>query len=230
MPSPKQQAWSLDQLTKSVFFHQKLHQWGMLDVADTIDAVKGETLDWNLPELNISQAAWDKVIHRGIKPIIVFAHPDILTTVARSASYYRMLSMVSQKSMIQIGLSITRYEEGTALPSRQLATEVARRLNGIIANLIEGDEAIDAREFGLWRGMAAGSQAQGSWQNSKGDRAEIVIKAILQRRFREKNLLLEQEIPPAEEENDDRFQRISLADGRLVVFGDEPDIAFFRDD
>jgi len=27
------QAWSLDQLTKSEFFHQKLRQWGLITVA-----------------------------------------------------------------------------------------------------------------------------------------------------------------------------------------------------
>jgi hypothetical protein len=26
-------AWSLDQLTKSEFFHQKLHEWGLLAMA-----------------------------------------------------------------------------------------------------------------------------------------------------------------------------------------------------
>jgi len=31
--SSERQAWLLDQLTKSEFFHQKLHEWGMLEVA-----------------------------------------------------------------------------------------------------------------------------------------------------------------------------------------------------
>jgi hypothetical protein len=34
--------------------------------------------------------------------------------------------------------------------------------------------------------MAAGSQAQGSWQNTKGDRAEIVIKELIERGVRGK--------------------------------------------
>src|SRR5262249_29629945 len=105
MPSSKKQAWSLDQLTKSAFFHQKLHQWHLIEIASAIEAVKGEALDWTLDHLNISQKAWGKVIHRGIRPVVVFAHPQVLMTVGRSVGYYRMLAMVSQKSMNNIGLS-----------------------------------------------------------------------------------------------------------------------------
>jgi hypothetical protein len=30
MPRGDSKAWSLDQLSKSEFFHQKLHEWGLL--------------------------------------------------------------------------------------------------------------------------------------------------------------------------------------------------------
>ena len=63
MPSEKKVAWALDQLTKSAYFHQKLHEWGVLEVADAIEAIQGEKLNWNLATLNISQSAWDRVIH-----------------------------------------------------------------------------------------------------------------------------------------------------------------------
>src|SRR3990172_8653604 len=99
MKPNERHAWSLDQLAKSEFFHQKLHVWGVLEVAKQIEAIKGETLEWDQSELGISTKAWDKVIHRGIKPIVVFAHPNVLTSTPRASSYYRMLAMVSQKSM-----------------------------------------------------------------------------------------------------------------------------------
>lgn len=162
-------AWSLDQLTKSEFFHQKLHEWGLLTVSSEIEKTKGETLDWDLNLLGISKQAWDKVIHRGIKPVIVFTHPDVLKNISGSVGYYRMLSMVSQKSMNRVGLFATRYETGTDNPDEKAALVIANHLNQIISRLIEFDEKINAREFDLWRGMAAGSQAQGSWQNTKGN-------------------------------------------------------------
>lgn len=76
-PSSEKEAWTLDQLTKSEFFHQKLHEWGLLEIAQQIEQVKGEDLNWDLEALRISEAAWRKVIHRGIKPVIVFAHPQL---------------------------------------------------------------------------------------------------------------------------------------------------------
>jgi hypothetical protein len=91
----------------------------------------------------------------------------------------------------------------------------------IISNLVEADETVDPREFDLWRGMAAGSQAQGSWGNTKGDRVEVVIRGILQRRIREMGL--------AVAESADESQ-IELRDGRMAVFADEPDFALYRND
>ncbi len=212
-------AWSIDQLTKSEFFHQKLHEWGLTTIAHEIEQIKGETLDWDLDRLSISKQAWDKIVHRGIRPIIVFAHPVILQNVAGSVGYYRMLSMVSQKSMNRIGLSVSRYETGKGSPSDETALAIARHLNQVISRLVELDEQIDAREFDLWRGMAAGSQAQGSWQNTKGNRAEVIVKGILQRRLRERGLVA------GEKEG----LRMELKDGRVVIFADEPDIAIYQD-
>jgi hypothetical protein len=218
--SNEKEVWSLDQLTKSEFFHQKLHEWDLVEIAYQIEQIKGEKLSWNKKKLGISRKAWDKVIHRGIKPVIIFAHPQILTNVSRSVGYYRMLAMVSQKSMIRVGLPSKRYEDG-GVPEEQLAGAIARHLNKIISSLVESDEKIDAREFDLWRGMAAGAQAQGSWQNTKGNKIEIVIKGIIRRRLRETGLV------PIEVTDE---SRMGLNDGRTVVFADEPDVGFYEEE
>ncbi len=215
--SLEHQAWTLDQLAKSEFFHQKLHEWGMLEVARQIEQVRGETLKWD--RLDISSRAWDKIIHSGIKPVLVFAHPHILMTVPRAVSYYRMIAMVSQKSMNRVGLSVDKYEHQDIMPDKKISRMIARHLNKIISHLIETDEQIDAREFDLWRGMAAGSQAQGSWQNTKGSQVEVVIKGLLQRRLREKKLI-SQEVAGG--------TRLELLGNRTVIFADEPDVAFYK--
>lgn len=88
-------------------------------------------------------------------------------------------------------MSINKYEGGKGQLNDETALHISKHLNKIVSILIEHDVKIDTREFDLWRGMAAGSQAQGSWQNTKGDRAEIVIKEIIERRIREKGLVLE---------------------------------------
>lgn len=213
------EAWTLDQLAKSAFFHRKLHEWKLLEIADQIDQVRGENLNWD--NLNISEQAWNKVIHRGIKPVVVFAHPFVLQTVHGSAGYYRMLAMVSQKSMKRVGISLDSYEAGKPVLNDEMATAIARHLNRIVSVLVEADEEIDAREFDLWRGMAAGSQAQGSWQNNKGASAEVAIREIILRRLQEREIISGEEASAT---------RVDLGDGRVLVFADEPDIAIYQND
>lgn len=209
------ETWLVDQITKSEFFHQKVHQWGLLSVADALENVQGENLSWDRTSLGISARAWDKVIHRGIKPVRVFAHPEVLRQVPRAVSYYRMLAMVSQKSMSGVRLPITSYEMGRKQPDNSVAQQIAMHLNTIISRLIEGEERLDEREFDLWRGMAAGAQAQGSWVNAKGDAVQETVSGLVQKRLLQKGY--------AREDNPD-WSSVELTDGRKFVFKDDPDI------
>ncbi len=61
--------------------------------------------------------------------MLVFAHPQTLRTITRSIGYYRMLAMVSQKSMIQIGLTSKSYEDGRIPEDEQKKEEVFDLLN-----------------------------------------------------------------------------------------------------
>ncbi|HOA53638.1 MAG TPA: XcyI family restriction endonuclease [Thermogutta sp.] len=216
---PEDRPWFVDQLTKSAFFHQKLHEWKMLPIAEAIEAIRGEDLSWEKQELGITESAWNKVIHRGIKPVTVFAHPQVLIQIRGATSYYRMLSMVSQKSMGRVGLPVTSYETGSCVPEEPAAKQIACHLNLIISRLIDTDVQINPREFDLWRGMAAGTQAQGSWQNAKGQHAELLIKGLIKRRLFDAGWV------SRETEED---QRLELSDGRIVSFGSEPDVAFYK--
>lgn len=221
----KREVWQLDQFAKSIFFHQKLHEWALLEVAEDIESIAGEDLSWNLDELGISSRAWNRIIHGGIKPLIVFAHPNVLTSVDRSTSYYRMLAMVSQKSMIQVGLSTVRFERASSFPDERSAKLIARRLNTIVSHLIESEIGVKRREFDLWRGMAAGSQAQGSWQNAKGDRAEYAIRSDLLNRLRQTALVpMELEVDATR-----RVVELDLHDGRRLRMGSEPDVIIYDD-
>lgn len=223
MASDSIESWLIDQVTKSEFFHQKLHEYGLLEIAYAIEDVKGESLDWDKAALGISKEAWKKVIHRGIKPVRVFAHPWVLRNIHRSVGYYQKMALVSLKSMTRIGLTISRYEAGeNAKPMRKdKAGAVAQRLNTLISRLVEADDELDLREFDLWRGMTAGSSAQGSWQNTKGDRMEAVIKGMITRRIQNEALLLNKS-------DDGRI--LHLRDGRIVEYASEPDLAFYDDD
>jgi len=170
-------AWHSEQMLRSLFFHQKLHEWRLVALFDDLYALSGQAArwPWDLQHLGIDEEAWNKVIHRGIKPILVFAHPETLQQVPGSVAYYRMMAMVSQKSMQRIEHNVIALEEGRRLPSPSEALELSRRFNRIISVLIASDEILREEELWLWRGMSAGSQADGSWRNRKGKEAEIIL-------------------------------------------------------
>lgn len=220
MPEPTEQSWLVDQLAKSTFFHSKLHNWGLIEVAQQIERIRGDKLDWENPELQISKTAWNKVIHSGIKPVLVFAHPEVLHNIERAVSYYRMLAMVSQKSMARIGLPVFDLES-KKLPTPEQAMRIAQHLNPIISKLIESDECVMLRELDLWRGMAAGAQAQGSWQNAKGSEVETLVKALVEQRIKQAGVV--EEIKPD-------ARKLKLRNGRVIVFGEDPDILITYDD
>jgi hypothetical protein len=144
-----------------------------------------------------------------------------MTSNNRAVGYHRMMAMVSQKSMKRVGLNTDNFESGKSVPDQTTAWQLAQHLNKIISRLVEADELIEQREFDLWRGMAAGSQAQGSWQNAKGSRTEVIIKGILRRRLQDRHWLVE----PGSEST-----TMKLIDDRVVVFADEPDVGIYTGD
>lgn len=220
MQSDKQRSWALDQLQKSLFFHERLHEWKLIEIARSIEGLAGASLEWDLQDLQISDAAWNRIIHSGIKPIIVFAHPTVLATIHYSVSYYRMLSMASQKSMSQIGIPTVNYEKTAKLPDSERALQMARRANTLVSILIEQEQGIERREFDIWRGMAAGSQAQGSWQNRKGDLVEQILRQDLVSQLYQAGLLDRNSAVDVSA----RSVEFELNDGRIVKMGSEPDI------
>ena len=68
--------------------------------------------------------------------------------------------------------------------------------------------------------MAAGAQAQGSWQNIKGNKIEIIIRGLLERRLNERRLLTNENLDTS---------TINLLYGRAIVFTDEPDTGIYKD-
>ncbi len=222
MPEPADRAreWTLEQTTKSLFFHQKLHEWGLVEVAQAVEAFDGSQVRWELTELRISERAWNRVIHSGIAPVRVFAHPEVLQQIPRSVGYYRMLAMVSQKSMKRVKLDTEPYELGKSLPDAATAHLLARHLNDIICRVVETEATspIRARELDLWRAMAADSQAQGAWQNAKGSEYELVVRQLLAAQLAARKLLEAQDA-----------SSLKLLGGSVIYFGADPDIRLEKD-
>lgn len=129
----KRTEWEIEQLAKSEFFLRKCQEWRLVEIGEQINSLQGEAYDWeDRSALGISEQAWSRVIHRGIKPIRVFAHPQVLQEVPRAVAYYRMLAMVSIKSMTNVSLNTQPYETGDKSPTPQEAKNLAQWLNRII--------------------------------------------------------------------------------------------------
>ena len=54
-------AWASDQLLRSQFFHQKLHEWGVLEVAEILEKIPGEQWIWDIAQLGIAKTAWNNL-------------------------------------------------------------------------------------------------------------------------------------------------------------------------
>ncbi len=67
--------------------------------------------------------------------------------------------------------------------------------------------------------MAAGSQAQGSWQNNKGVSAEVAIREIILRRLQDRGLISGGEASATQ---------FDLGDNRKLIFAADPDIAVYK--
>ncbi len=215
----KQETWHLDQLAKSKLFHRLLHKWQLVEIAEEIETLQGEKYEWDCQKLGINERAWQKVIHRGVKPVQVFTHPKVLRENPKRIVYYRMLAMVSQKSMSNLGFAVENWETGRWTEiSEEQALKLACHLNEIISEIICEDEQIIERELDLWRGMAAGAQAQGTWQNIKGTRAEQQIYDLVRGFIA--NLGSEGK----------RKGEFVMHDGRRIVLRKDPDIAVYRSD
>ena len=210
----------LDILAKSTFFHAKLHEWGVLEISQQIEQIPGETLPWNIQELNISQTAWNKIIHRGIKPILIFTHPQVLLQLPAALNYYQMLAMVPKSALNSIQITNLKTEKNADNRNKKLALTASQYLNSILSLLVESDAHINPREFDLWRGMTAGAQAQSAWHKSHGSKAELLIHAFIRRRLWEQNWV--------SVETPDKT-RLVLNDRRIFRFGNKPSLSIYQE-
>lgn len=217
----EQDAWFMDQIKKSKFFREKLHNWKMIEITDELDMLDGSKYDWDLNKLKIKHDAWKNVIHMGIKPIMAFMNPEIIYSKPERVRYYRMLAMASQKSMMHIGLNVNKFEDNATCETsdeKDNILKIARHLNNVISTLMEYGPPITLLEMTLWRGMGAGNQAQGSWHNSKGANVEARVKELICRRLIDTKKL-NSKLNWATSKNFDLIDR-------KLIFSSEPDVRF----
>lgn len=179
----------------------------------------------NQEYLCIEPSAWNRVIEIGIKPLLVFAHPDVMKQVPESSLHYRGLALLSRKRVSKIAGNIDAWEQGgRARITDDKALKLARLYNTVISCII-----IDNTSWTLENGYrnilaTIGITEDGSIRNYIGSLAENSIKEQFLRWVKDHNLLLEtNQINQAV-----RAGSWELVSGVLMEFSSEPDIMFTK--
>ena len=172
-------------------------------------------------ELCIAKSALRHVKAAGIRPRLVFAHPDILKEIPNASLHYRGIALLSLKRVQEIAGSVNTWERSpaSARVSDEKALKVCRLYNAVISSII-----VDSVDWTLedgYRNILAtvGITEDGAIRNIIGQEAERAIKERLVEWAREAALLL----APS---SDSGEQSWALKADVSMVFGSEPDIAF----
>lgn len=221
--------WKRDQEERAIFFDEKSSEFKIKETANKLQNVDGQQYEWNLDGLQISQKAWQTVIHSNRHPVEVFCHPEIVTQDEHFVLYYQFLAMISGKSISHLGFS-SNYETNCKRfkKDHQEATRYARRINELVSTLVENnpDGTIEKDDLTIWRAMQAGSTSGGSWRNHKGDMEEIRIKRQMFQEFKNSGHI------PQDKEYESAFGfSIPLVGTEYVLeFKSEPDIGIRKSD
>ncbi|MEA2076310.1 MAG: hypothetical protein U9O85_11425 [Euryarchaeota archaeon] len=86
MPSDEEkESWTIDQITKSEFFHQKLHEWGLLENPKRIGYYRKLAM---VSQKSMSRVGLSINIHKGGKGLRDFAPKVGKSADFRSKSYF----------------------------------------------------------------------------------------------------------------------------------------------
>jgi len=185
-----------------------------------IDSIPDARLPWALARLGISESAFRRVKETGGRAHQVFAHPRVLTKRPHLVGYYRNVAALSRKGLQQVLFSTSSYENRRRKnmpPGDALA--VCRALNRIVSGVIDSLPDYDVRISRKTVYAEIGAQLQGTWANVVGQGASKAVEKVIAEYIAAKNLGQ----PPG-------VRRYELAGGWTIVFGSEPDVAFFDAD
>lgn len=202
---------------RSKLFHEGVRSSSIDLLIAEIDALDSASLRWDLDNLGISTTSWKKVKDSGAVPEQVFVHPDVIVKNPSLIAYYRNMATISNKGMSQLLFSTNGYEKGSGRQiGRDRAHELSRVLNEIISNVIDSVADYDVQVSRKAILAEIGAQLQGTWANLIGQGATNQVEQIIRDHI----------------EREDRGSRIKsgeyyLSNGWKIIFGTEPDVAFF---
>ena len=234
---------------KSTFFYNKLNSLGYFELFREIQRyaqIEGASLNWERRgDWGISDDAWNIIKESGISPVIVFAHPKVITLKPSFVKYYRSVAMIPQKGFSAVSKvsNIADIENGK-IASGTLSSDkiysIIKVINEFVSLVINLSSRIDENEIQGMMYATAGTNIDGSWRNQIGAEGERVIRSII---FRE--LLRQGDITSVDDKelglkaigemDIERYHRaidlvrvINLQNGYSVLFSSEPDVTMFN--
>lgn len=193
-----------------------------IDIRDKLQNMEDD-FDYNIEYLCIKPSAWNRVIKIGIRPLLVFAHPDVMKQVPESSLHYRGLALLSRKRVSEIAGNIDAWEQGgKARITYDKALKLARLYNAVTSCIII-DNTFWTLENGDRNILAnIGITEDGSIRNYIGSLAENSIKERFLKWVIDHELSLEtNQINQAI-----RAGSWELVSEVLMEFSSEPDIMF----
>ena len=234
---------------KSTFFYNKLNSLGYFELFREIQRyaqIEGASLNWeHRGDWGISDDAWNIIIESNISPVIVFAHPKVITLKPSFVKYYRSVAMIPQKGFSAVSKvsNIADIENGkiaSGTLSSNKINSIIKVINEFVSLVINLSSRIDENEIQGMMYVTAGTNIDGSWRNQIGAEGERVIRSII---FRE--LLRQGDITSVDDKelglkaigemDVERYHRaidlvrvINLKNGYSVLFSSEPDVTMFN--
>ena len=243
---PMTDATSLRSLLFADFIGKRLDKTQRSVIEQYTENLVFEPID----HLMISPNAWTHAATMGVRPQLVFAHPEILQTHPETSLCYRGMALLSRKRVAQVAVSITNWEDGTrkAPVRRDAALSVACFYNTVISSIIEGstDWTLDNGYRNILATM--GITLDGMFRNKIGDMAETLVKSRIFDWLNDKELISSEEpvqgmYEPSQgalmqhQKSEPNIEFVKneqgpyvLPQNTLMQYGSEPDIAFVRND
>jgi hypothetical protein len=198
-------------------FHNGVVASGVDLLIAEIDGISESDLSWNLKSLGITASAFQRVKQSKGRPHQVFAHPNILTKRPHLVAYYRNIATISKKGISQILFPTEKYEaRRSGKLERADANKLCRVLNRILSGVIDSIPNYQVHVSRKAILAEIGAQLQGTWANLVGQGASKNVERIL-KDYIDGNDLGAQKASG----------RYELNNGWTIVFGAEPDVAFF---
>ena len=174
-----------------------------------------------LEDLAIAQEAWDHIVHTGIDPKLVFAHPDLLQRHPETSLHYRGIATLSLKRVQAMASSVVNWEAGNLRrrPTAARCLCVARTYNAVISVVITGTDGWTL-ENGYRNILATiGITEDGALRNLVGQEGEAAVKDGIIEWLRGAGAVLDPHF-------DGTTTTFGVNEGLRMVYGWEPDIKF----